>query len=239
MDTTEHDAVDDRHGEAGGAPLAGSVPPGRDGSDDHPAEEKTPHLFREQLLSIAVASAVVGVVVWFSFRFGFANQAGERTVPPLPPGFYIPILSVIVVGVVAPLWDDLRGAMEKVFADSHNDPAPLPNWLLGALVYVLTSAVAVALVVLVSRTNGFNGSPFTPLMTAPAAIGPFMARSKYTIAPLSIAGIASVWLSIYLIDPSSLGLEPRSWVLGLMTSVMLILAGFLSYVRHKREGPAP
>jgi hypothetical protein len=99
----------------------------------------------------------------------------------------------------------------------------------------LTSAVAFALVVLVSRTSGFNDSPFTPLMTAPAAIGPFMARSKYTIAPLSIAGIASVWLSIYLIDQSSLGLEPRSWVLGLMTSAMLVLAGVLSYVRHKRE----
>jgi hypothetical protein len=233
VDTTEHDA-------AGGDGITSpggkvSLPAGDGKGDVSLAETDASRRYSAQLLSIAFASAVVGAVTWFSFKIGYETEKGEGVVPPMPGEFSIPIVGAILVGFVAPLWVELRDGIAKGLVDSEPSAKPLPGRLLGTLVYVLTGGVVFALVSLVTLTGGFADSPFTPVMTAPAALGPFMARKPKTIAELTAVGIASVWASIYLIDRSSLGLEPEPWVAGLMATSMLFIAGVLSYLRHRRD----
>lgn len=239
MESSEHEALEEPR------PVrpadGGSLPPGGDGSppiheDDGetPTEEQTKPLFREQLVSIAVASVLVVIVVWIAFKLGYETKKGVHEIPSLPKAFWVPIAAAIAVGFVAPFGGDLLDALiEATGGEAMNKR--LPDWVLQALVYVLTSAVAVGLTGLVARTGGFTESPFTPLMTAPAAIGPFMAQSRRTIVLLSVFGILSVWLSLFVIDERGLGLTAESWVVGLMSSSMLFLAGGLSWRRHKLE----
>jgi len=172
--------------------------------------------------------------VYLSFKLGYKKN-GDGSGPPIPKAFWIPIFGAIFLGFVAPLRVELQDGIAKGLLDSDPSAKPLPTWLLGTLVYVLTGGVVFALVSLVSLTGGFAKSPFTPVMTAPAALGAFMGREKLTTALLTVIGIISVWASIYLIESSSPELKAEPWVVGLMASSMVLLAGGLSYLKHRQD----
>jgi hypothetical protein len=198
-------------------------------------------------------------------EWGFHTKAGQHEPIPMSAWVLYPLLGSMVIGTVAPLWGQMWTLIAGGFGEKGEDSdphefRPLPERLLRTLVYLLSAAIVVALVRLVSLTGGFTTSPFTPLLTAPAAIGAFMAFSKNTTIQLTAVGIASVWVVIYLLhhsspqfvqtvssDPAStssqiavgkaLPLEASRWVFGAITSSLLAIAGILSYVRHKREAP--
>lgn len=218
----------------GSPPTGGGVTLHVGHGESAPKEDDLRGRYASQLLSIAFASLIVMGVVWLSFEFGYEKKDGIGE-PPIPRQFWIPIGSAIFVGFVAPLWVELRDGIAKGLLETEPSATPLPKRLLATLVYLLTGGVVFALVSLVSLTGGFVDSPFTPVMTAPAALGTFMAREKKTIAQLTAVGLGSVWTSICLIDGSSPELKAEPWVVGLMASSMMLIAGGLSYLRHRQD----
>jgi hypothetical protein len=251
MDTTEHDVVKSEGPE-----------PSEDGKNEVGFAEDLPSFSREQLFSIAAASLLVLAVVWVSFKWGYHPEKGKHVELSMPVSVYAPLLGVIFFGTVASFWAEMRKMLYDIFGNEPrgNEPPrqfkPLPDLLLEFLVYALTGVVVFALIRLVSLTGGFTDSPFTPLMTAPASVGVFMAFSKYTTVALTVVGIVSVWLSSEALNHSSphlvvkpdsleqtshhtmekvVPLVTSSWVFGLIATAMLMIAGGLSYLRHTRQ----
>jgi hypothetical protein len=195
--------------------------------------EPVPPIYREQLMSIAAASFLIGIGVWLTLKTGFRDEHERVQAVEVPDEFLVPVIITVFVGFVAPLCSELGTGLARGLARSSKTVPALPDRVLGILVYALTAAIVYALLRLVSFTGGLDQSPYSSLMTAPAVIGAFMAEERHTIAGLGIVGLATVWAAIALSDSTG-GLKADEWVYAAMATVMLVIATTLSVVRHER-----
>lgn len=177
-------------------------------SDSELARDNQSAIFQTAVIVTGNTFLVACVIALLGFGYD---------VPRSPPGVFLS-LEVAAIGLgIATAFPEFGGTLWSFLAGEQYQPSrPMRRWaalrgsMQGAIVYILTLLVMVALVALVIDTGLAIKSPFVPLVIAPAVLGPFVARRRATIIGLLVTVTAALGVIAAFAPASECGLAECS-----------------------------